>query len=78
MKTLTLAALAMLAAAPAMAQNCSSYQMGDQTYYNCSNGTNGSSYRMGDQTYYNFNGQNGQAKSCSQYQMGAQTYTNCN
>lgn len=79
---LTLAAVALLSlAAPAMAQNFTSYEMGGYRYHNGtdSNGGswNGTSYRMGDHTYTNWSGPNGQTRSCSSYQMGGYTYTNC-
>lgn len=68
----------LIAATTAHAQNWTSYSIGNQRYYNGSNGWNGSSYSIGNQTYTNFNGPNGQSAHCSSYSIGNQTYTNCN
>jgi hypothetical protein len=39
----------------AIGQSCTSQQIGNFTYHNCSNGLNGSSQQLGDFTYHNFN-----------------------
>ena len=77
MKRLALIAALSAVALPAMAQNYTSYQLGDRTYHQGSDGTTGSSYRLGDRVYSNFSSPNGQSTSCSTYQLGDRLYTNC-
>jgi hypothetical protein len=85
MKTITLAALAMLAAAPAMAQSplfpapgsFNSSQVGPYTYHN-GQGWSGQTTQIGPNSYTNFSTPNGGMHSCITNQVGQYSYTNCN
>ena len=80
LKVVTAAAL-LLAAAPAMAQNWTSYQSGNQrnyTGYDQNGGMwTGSTYQSGNQTNSTFYGPNGQMTTCTSVPMGNQVNTNC-
>ena len=82
MTRLALAAALLLAATPAFAQNCSSNQIGQFGYTNCTDSSGGSwsgtSNQIGQFNYQNWTGPNGQSRNCTSNTIGQFTYTNCN
>jgi opacity protein-like surface antigen len=73
-----IAALAIAAATPALAQTWQQYQIGSGTYYNGSDGTTGYGYQIGRDQYTDFTSPNGQMTRCHSYTIGSTVYTNCN
>lgn len=88
MRLLILAAVAMLAAGPALAQNYyqqqrggwNSQELGPYTYYNgtgSNQGWHGSSQQLGPYTYSHLQGPQGQQQRCTSQRLGNQVYTRC-
>jgi len=78
MTRLALAAALLLAATPAFAQNWTSNQVGDSTFYRNNDGWRGTSNQVGDSTFSSFHGPDGQTRRCTSNRIGDSVFTNCN